>query len=195
MTDRPPSDPGGLQARNRTVAAILAAALIITIAAVAYFRPAATSVRSQEGNLLESPAPIAPFAVTTLDGARIQSTAWAGKIVVINFWATWCAPCVREMPALAALQERLAADVVVVGLLQDTVTNEQARTFVSGLRIPYPIARSSSEIERVFPPVERLPMTFLLDRWSRLVAMYLGELDMDELERDIRKVLAGGPGS
>jgi hypothetical protein len=104
-------------------------------------------------------------------------------------------PCVREMPALAALQERLAADVVVVGLLQDTVTNEQARTFVSGLRIPYPIARSSSEIERVFPPVERLPMTFLLDRWSRLVAMYLGELDMDELERDIRKVLAGGPGS
>ena len=194
MTDRPPSESGGLQARNRT-AAVLVVALIITVAAVGYFRPAPASVRSQAGNLLETPAPIAPFAVTTLDGAEIQSTAWAGKVVVVNFWATWCVPCVREMPALAALQERLAADVVVVGLLQDTVTTEQARTFLSGLRIRYPVARSSSEIERVFPPVERLPMTYLLDRSSRLVGMYLGELDMSELERDIRKVLAGGPGS
>ena len=193
MTDRAPVNPGEPHPRNRTVAAILVGALIVTVAAVGYFRPAPVSVRSQQGNLLESPAPIAPFTVTTLEGAELSSTDWAGKVVVVNFWATWCVPCVREMPALAALQERLAADVVVLGLLQDTVTTEQARTFLGGLRIRYPVARSSSEIERVFPPVERLPMTYLLDRSSRLVAMYLGELDMGELERDIRK--AGSPGS
>ena len=190
MADWRPDAPGGLPPGNSTVAAALVAALILTVAAVSYFRPAPSSDIPQDANLLASPVPITPFTVTTLDGAEVRSTAWAGKAVVVNFWATWCAPCVREMPALAALQDRMASDVVVVGLLQDTVTTEQARTFAAGLRIRYPIARSSSEIERVFPSVERLPMTYLLDRASRMVAMYLGELDLPALERDIRQVLA-----
>ena len=193
MAERPASEPGG-PASNRTVAAVLVASILITVAAVSYLRPTPRSAAVEAGNLLASPAPVAPFVVTTLDGARIPSTAWTGKVVVVNFWATWCPPCVREMPALSELQDRLAADVVVVGLLQDTVTTEQALSFARGLRIRYPIARSTSEIERVFPPVERLPMTYLLDRQSRLVAMYLGELDLPALERDIRRVL-GSPGS
>ena len=70
---------------------------------------------------------------------------------------------------------------MVVGLLQDTVTTEQARSFASGLRIRYLIARSTSEIERVFPPVERLPMTYLLDGKQYVVAYSAGN------------VLAGSP--
>jgi thiol-disulfide isomerase/thioredoxin len=189
MGDRP-TDPAGPPRENRIVAAVLVAALLLTVAAVSYFRPTPASSAPPEENLLAAPVPIAPFTVTTLDGAEISSKVWAGKAVVVNFWATWCAPCVREMPALAALQDRMASDVVVVGLLQDTVTTAQARTFAAALRIRYPIARSTSEIERVFPPVERLPMTYLLDRSSRMVAMYLGELDLPALERDIRQVLA-----
>ena len=189
MTERPPVGSGGPTAGNRTVAAILVVALIVTVVAVSYLRPSPEASLPGE-NLLSTPAIIEPFTVTTLEGGEIRSTDWAGKVVVVNFWATWCAPCVREMPALAALQDRMAADVVVVGLLQDTVTTEQARTFLAGLRIGYPIARSSSDIERAFPPVERLPMTYVLDRSSRMVAMYLGELDVSALERDIRLVLA-----
>lgn len=173
-------------------AVVLVTALIATVAIVSYVRPDPAADRSAGSSLLSSPSPVAPFSVTTLGGEEIASTAWAGKVVVVNFWATWCAPCVREMPALSALQDRMAPDVVVVGLLQDTVTTEQARQFAAGLRISYPIARSTSAIERVFPPVERLPMTYVLDRSSRLAAMYLGELDLAAVEADIRRLL-GAP--
>ena len=77
----------------------------------------------------------------------------------------------------------------------DAVSTERAQTFADRLQVRYAMARSSSDIERVFPSVERLPMTYLLDRSFRLVAMYSGELDMPALEQDIRKVLARSPGA
>ena len=187
MTDGPPA--AGAPGSNRTAAVLLTAAIIVTVAAVGYLRPSPPAPPA-DGNLLTTPAKLEPFTVVTLDGAELPSTAWTGKVVVVNFWATWCPPCVREMPALSALQDRLAGDLIVVGLLQDTVATEQARVFAKGLRIGYPIGRSTSELERNFPPVERLPMTYLLDRSSRLAGMYLGELDMNQLERDVRLVLA-----
>src|SRR5688572_32373481 len=108
MADRPPSDPGGLQARNRTVAAILAAALIITIAAVGYFRPVPTSVRSQEGNLLESPARIAPFAVTTLDGAKVQSRRGPERASWANSWPRGAPRAFVKCPPSPRFQDGLA---------------------------------------------------------------------------------------
>ncbi len=189
MSAQPP-EGRRLPPPSRTAAVIFVTALIATVVIVGYLRPDPSVGRPADGNLLTAPSPVAPFSVTTLGGEEISSSAWAGKIVVVNFWATWCAPCVREMPALSALQERMAPEIVVIGLLQDTVTTEQARLFAGGLRISYPIARSSSEIERAFPPVERLPMTYVLDRSSRLAAMYLGELDLAALEADIRRLLA-----
>ena len=187
MTERPPTE--GAPGSNRAAAVLLTAAIIVTVAAVGYLRPSRPPPPT-DGTLLATPAKLEPFTVVTLDGAELPSAGWTGKVVVVNFWATWCPPCVREMPALSALQERLAGDLVVIGLLQDTVATDQARVFAKGLRIGYAIGRSTSELERNFPPVERLPMTYLLDRSSRLAGMYLGELDMNQLERDVRLVLA-----
>ena len=118
---------------------------------------------------------------------------WKGKVVVVNVWATWCAPCRREIPALAALQDKYRDRLLVIGLLQDNVTTEFARRSARTLRANYPIVRSTFEIESRFPAVLALPMTFVIDAAGRLAAMYAGEVDPVALERDLLATFGAMP--
>jgi len=110
-------------------------------------------------------------------------------VVVVNFWATWCGPCRREIPALSAIQDRYKDRLLVMGVLQDKVTPQAAGAFAEGLRMSYPIVASTFEIEQSFPSVEVLPMTFVIDRRRQLVATYAGEIDPAQFEADLLTVL------
>ena len=176
----------------RTVALLLAVA-----AACACRAPGAgstSSVVTDAGARLEQPYPIEPFDTAGLDGHPISLASWKGRVVVINVWATWCAPCRREMPALSALQDKYRDQVRVLGLLQDNVTDAFALQFLAAADVRYPVARSTFDLERRFPPVLALPTTFVIDPAGRLVAMYAGEIDPAALERALRPLLGGtGP--
>jgi thiol-disulfide isomerase/thioredoxin len=148
-----------------------------------------TGPRSDSGGRLDAPYPIEPFTGVDLEGRPISLAAWKGNVVIVNVWATWCAPCRREMPALAALQEKYRESVRVLGLLQDNVTTDFAREFVRSVRVTYPIVRSTFDLERRFPQVLALPMTFVIDPQGRLVAVYAGEIEPAELERQILSVI------
>lgn len=134
----------------------------------------------------EDPITVEPFTATDLDGRTVSPDAWRGRIVLVNFWATWCGPCRVEMPALAALQQKHADQLRIVGVLYDDSLPETVRAMVASLKVNYPIVRTSFEIERSFsePPV--LPMTFLVDAAGRIVSSHAGVLDMDLVEREIR---------
>ena len=144
------------------------------------------AVSGKPVKFIEEPVAVEPFAATDLDGKAVSPADWRGRIVVVNFWATWCAPCRVEMPALAALQTKYADRVKIVGIVFDDAPPESVRAMATALKVNYPIIRTSFDIERSFsePPV--LPMTYLVDAAGRIVSMHAGVLDFDLVEREIR---------
>lgn len=144
---------------------------------------------------LASPYALDHFTAPDLDGRPVSSASWRGQVAIVNFWATWCLPCRREIPALVALQDRYRGRIVVVGVVDDSASDETVRQFGSTLRINYPIIRSSMDLSRRFPPVEALPTTVLVDGRGQVAVAYAGELQLTELERDIQRLLATAPGA
>ncbi|MBC7513507.1 MAG: TlpA family protein disulfide reductase [Herminiimonas sp.] len=118
-----------------------------------------------------------------------QSLAqWKGKPVVVNFWATWCAPCVQEMPELSALQTEIAPrKVQILGIGIDSPTN--IKEFASKYKISYPLyvaGMEGTELARQYGnQAGGLPYTVLIGADGKVRKTYLGKLKMDELRRDI----------
>jgi thiol-disulfide isomerase/thioredoxin len=134
--------------------------------------------------LYENPEPVEAFTVTTLDGRTLTSADLKGKVVLMNFWATWCAPCRAEIPALVKLQERYRDHLVIIGISEDEGPTDAVTAFAAEHHVNYPIAMTSSELQRVFPGVTALPTTFVLDRELRVAQRHVGMLDATRTERE-----------
>lgn len=141
---------------------------------------------------IETGEPLTPeFTYTTLTGEPISSDALRGKVVLVNFWATWCAPCRVEMPLLQAMAARHAEDgLVVVGLSRDTGPAQRVSDFLSERDITYPVAIVGREAETRFGGVRGYPTSFLLDRSGRIRHAALGPLAMVSFEPAVRRLLA-----
>jgi cytochrome c biogenesis protein CcmG/thiol:disulfide interchange protein DsbE len=158
-------------------------------------RPPAAKEPTSASAWLSAPYPLDHFTAVDLDGRPVSSAAWRGQVAVVNFWATWCPPCRREIPALAALQERYRGRVVVVGIVDDSASDQVVRQFASTLRVNYPLVRTTMDLSRRFPSVEALPTTVLIDAGGLVSAAYAGEVPIADLERDILRLLATASGA
>jgi thiol-disulfide isomerase/thioredoxin len=138
------------------------------------------------------PKPVATFTAADLDGRQISTGAFKGKVVIVNFWATWCPPCRAEIPDLIALQHKYEGTLQVIGVSQDEVPAEEVKRFATSHGINYPIVMASAEIERLFPGVHALPTSFVIDREGRLVQKHVGMLNAELTELETRS-LAGLP--
>jgi cytochrome c biogenesis protein CcmG/thiol:disulfide interchange protein DsbE len=131
------------------------------------------------------------FRFTALDGAILSDSTLRGKVVLVNFWATWCVPCRVEMPALDRMHLRHAdAGFVVVGLAVDRVSTAKVREFAEARGVVYPIAHVGAEAERVFGGVRGYPTSFLLDRSGRMRHTVIGPIAPLSLEPAVRRLLA-----
>lgn len=132
-----------------------------------------------------NPAPVAgqatpDFDLMDLQGQRVQLSAYRGKIVVLNFWATWCAPCVEEMPSLNRFQETFAPQGVVV-LAVSVDDDEQAlRKFATDRQLKMVIARDPDRQVSARYQTFKYPETFILDRQGRLVQKLIGAADWSD---------------
>ena len=106
---------------------------------------------------------VEPFTVTDLDGRTLSSSDWKGKVVLVNFWATWCPPCLAEIPDLIALQNKYRDRLVVIGISEDEISPEVVKRFATERKINYPIAMTSAELQTRFTGITALPTTFVLD--------------------------------
>jgi cytochrome c biogenesis protein CcmG, thiol:disulfide interchange protein DsbE len=140
--------------------------------------------------LLREPAAIADFTVTDLDGKTVSSAALRGKVVFVNFWATWCPPCREEIPDLIRLQAKYPDQVVVLGISEDELPVESVRAFVASQKINYFVAMTTPDLAKVFRGVSALPTTFVLDREGKLVQRHVGQLNAANTELEAQ-VLAG----
>jgi thiol-disulfide isomerase/thioredoxin len=142
------------------------------------------------------PVPVAPSAADQFYGRSMPDAAgkpadmkqWKGRPLVLNFWATWCAPCVEEMPELTALQNELQpGKIQILGIGIDNQASVSA--FADKYKIAYPLyvaGMEGSELSRQLGnQAGGLPFTVLIDANGKVKKTYLGRLKMDELRRDI----------
>lgn len=148
------------------------------------------------GNQRHSPATPETPAVATFfaqqledaDGSMHALSQWQNKTLIVNFWATWCAPCVEEMPELTELQTELAPkNIQILGLGIDTADN--IREFAGKYKITYPLyiaGIAGSELSKLFGNQSGgLPFTVIIGADGKVKKTYLGRLKMDELRADI----------
>lgn len=123
--------------------------------------------------------------VATLDGASFDLAAQRGKWVVINYWATWCSPCLKEMPDLDAFA-RTRDDVAVIGLAYEDISVEDMRAFLVEHPVSYPIAIIDVyEPPAAFPAPRGLPMTWLIAPEGQVAKRFLGPITVRDLEQAI----------
>ncbi|UGQ46413.1 TlpA family protein disulfide reductase [Massilia endophytica] len=124
--------------------------------------------------------PAAAMHLTDVQGKAHTLEAYRGKWVVLNVWATWCAPCIKEMPELEALA-RTRSDVVVLGLAADGDNVVRIRQFAQALRVSYPIIAGNEELMKEFK-VKAYPTTLLFDGEGKLVMTKMGQVTRAELD-------------
>lgn len=129
------------------------------------------------------------FVRADLRGNEVQLSRHRGKLVVLNFWATWCPPCREEMPVFSGWQQDLrSAGLQVIGVSMDDDGTEVER-FLAQYPVSYPIVMGDARFAGRFGGVLGLPLTYLIDPQGRVVARYQGETDLAKMEAKIRELL------
>ena len=141
---------------------------------------------------VKNPQPVPAFTILSLDGQTISPAHLDGKVVLLNFWATWCPPCREEIPDLIELQDKYGGRLQIIGLSVDTGSQETVKRFVQERKINYPVAIASPELEAKFGGVMGLPTSFLVDTEGRVVQKHVGLHEPVLYDREIRALL-GGP--
>ncbi len=125
------------------------------------------------------PALVPAVVMHDIDGKSLSSAELRGKVVLVNFWATWCPPCRAEIPDLVALQAKYGDRLQIIGVSQDEGSIEVVRRFAAEQHMNYPIVMMTPELEKAFPGIAALPTSFVVDRQGRDRAASRGHAERD----------------
>lgn len=123
------------------------------------------------------------FLIYDLENRPIRLSDFKGKLLLLNFWATWCPPCVEEIPHLEKLfQNYSKRGLVVLGISLDEVDNITVQTFVKKNEMTYPVAMSQKKLEKDFGGIRAIPTSFLIDRNGKIIKKWVGYRDYNFFE-------------
>ncbi len=141
----------------------------------------------------ESSDGVAPdFTLETMDGEPLRLSDLQGRIVVLNFWATWCPPCRYEIPYFIEMQDEYADDVVFVGVSIDEGGWDDVRPFAEEYGINYPLLLDDGVVSEEYGGAYVLPTTFVLDREGRIEVFAPGMVREAELRQVIEMMIVEG---
>ena len=134
---------------------------------------------------------VAPnFTLTSLEGKPIRLSNYRGKLVLLNFWATWCGPCIAEIPRFSSWQTKYGSQgFQVLGISMDDdkpPVQKTARKF----QLTYPIVMGDEHLGELYGGILGLPITFLISPEGKILARYQGETDLNQMEKRIATLLA-----
>jgi cytochrome c biogenesis protein CcmG, thiol:disulfide interchange protein DsbE len=140
-------------------------------------------------SLLHKPAP--QFVRTDLNGQRIDLSSYRGRVVLLTFWATWCAPCQIEMPRFVEWQTRYGpAGLQVIGISMDDDSGP-VMALTRKRHVNYPIIMGDERLGAAFGGILGLPVTFLIDREGKIAARLKGETNLAVMRGEMERLLPG----
>jgi thiol-disulfide isomerase/thioredoxin len=138
---------------------------------------------------VRNPDPAPAFKVQTLDGKPLSLSDYQSKVILLNFWATWCGPCRSEIPDLVELQNKYKDQLQIIGLVVDDNDEDAVKKFAARFGINYPIAMATDELRMEYGGIPALPTSFVLDGEGRVVQKHEGLRDPVLYEVEIRSLL------
>ena len=140
-------------------------------------------------HFVRNPDPAPDFKLDDLDGKPLTLASTHGKVVLLNFWATWCGPCREEIPDLIALQAKYKDSLQIIGLSVDDDDASVVKKVVDQTGINYPVAMSSADVRMAYGGIGALPTSFVLDSEGRVVQKHEGLRDPLLYEIEVRALL------
>jgi peroxiredoxin len=159
-----------------------------------------TEVKSEEKSTspsvveaLPSPKskPAPSFTLQDLNGNTVSLSDFKGKVIILDFWATWCPPCVKEVPHFVELYEQYKdREFVIVGISVDREGVGVVKSFVQKYKVNYPILMTDGRVEKAYGDITSIPTTFVIDSEGNIRRSYIGYRDKEVFEKDITALLA-----
>src|SRR5664279_4017995 len=125
-----------------------------------------------ENAALNKPAP--DFTLASTGDKNIKLSDYRGKVVILDFWATWCPPCRRGIPDLIEIQKEYGNDVVVIGISMDTDSKSDVVPFIKQMGVKYHIAYADAGVVQAYGGVESIPTSFVIDKNGNIVDNHIG---------------------
>jgi len=138
---------------------------------------------------VRNPDPAPEFKLSTLEGKPLSLADYTGKVILLNFWASWCGPCRAEIPDLVELQKQYKDQLQIIGLVVDDDDEAAVKKFVSDFGINYPVAVAGDDIRLEYGGIPALPTSFILDAQGRVLQKHEGLRDPALYEVEIRALL------
>ncbi len=150
---------------------------------------------AEKWEAVPAPKPAPAWKLKDVDGQVITSGQFRGKVVLVDFWATWCAPCRSEMPGYVALQAKYGDRLVIIGIATDTDKNGPNPLIVKRFlakntpRITYLVVMDDGEVEAAFGGMDAIPTSFIIDRGGILRERKVGSVPMADTEKRLQPYL------
>src|ERR1035438_1364334 len=177
--------------RNSLTRALFIFAVFICPSVIASFStlPVAAQDNAPILRFVRDPDPAPAFELKDLDGKPLKLDAYRGKVILLNFWATWCGPCRAEIPSLIELQKHYKNHLQVIGLAVDEEDESFVRKFADSEGINYPIAMGTDNVRIAYGGVGALPTVFVIDTQGRIVQKHVGLFDPVLYETEVRALV------
>ena len=144
--------------------------------------------KGDSGQGLSGGAP--DFTLPAVDGSMVSMSDYSGKVILVDFWATWCPPCQEMIPVLSKLHKKYSEKgLVILGVSLDKDGLGVLGTFVHENMIPYKVVMGDNRISNAFGGVSSIPTLYMVDREGRLVRKLTGYHSYDQLEEQVKKYL------
>lgn len=143
---------------------------------------------TQDEPLKGKPAPA--FTLVNLDGKKVSLSDYKGRPVIVNFWATWCAPCKLEMPWFQEFRSKYSAQgFEILGIAEDDAPKDEIAKTAKRVNVTYPILLTDGKVAPAYGGVDQLPTSFYIDRKGVVVTETIGLASKDEMEENIKMLL------
>jgi len=129
------------------------------------------------------------FTLKDINGNDVKLSSYKGKIVILDFWATWCPPCRKGIPDLIDLQNRYSDDLVVIGVsLDQSNTINEVVPFYNSYKMNYPVVYGNGMVVQQYGGIEAIPTSFIIDKKGNIINRYVGLIPKEEYENQIRNL-------